>query len=404
MLTFDEALDRILAAVPRLGVERAPFDRALGQVTVAEIVAGDDLPPWDNSGMDGYAVRAADVAASSPAAPARLRVAGDLPAGRAPERPVEPGQAIRIMTGAPIPPGADAVVMVEKTRVDGPDVLIEAAVRPGQNIRRAGESLRKGSVALAAGTPLRPADVGLLASLGIVQVDVIRRPIVAVLSSGDELVPPDRMPGPGQIRDSNRFTLCAHLRSLGFSAIDCGNAADTEEAIEALFRRAAAQADVLVSTGGVSVGDYDLTRTVMARLGTMDFWKVSIRPGKPLAFGFIEGKPVFGLPGNPVSSLVVLDQFVRPALKRMAGHQRVRRDTWRAMLEEPVRRTPGRIEFMRAIIRWHDGRFLARLTGPQGSGVLTSLSRANGFLVIPPEVSELPVGAEVDCQLFHEEI
>jgi molybdenum cofactor synthesis domain-containing protein len=404
VLTLDEAKQRIFSTLPVMPVLETSFTAALGHVLAEDVVAREDLPPFANSSMDGFAVRAADLATAAPEAPVRLRVVDDLPAGRAPRLPVQAGQAIRIMTGAPIPPGADAVAIVETTRPDGDDVLIEKPVRPGANVRSAGENVARGSLALAAGSWIRPADVGLLASLGVTRVRVFGKPVVALVSSGDELVPPEATPGPGQIRDSNRFTLAAHLASLGYTVLDGGNAPDVESELESCFRQAADAADVVVSTGGVSEGDHDLTRIVLSRLGTMDFWRVAIRPGKPLAFGFIEGKPVFGLPGNPVSSLVVLDQIVRPALRRMAGHQRTDRATWTAVLDEPIRRAPGRTEFIRAVIRWSDGRFLARTTGPQGSGILASMSRANGFLIVPADVSELPAGASVDCQLFLEEI
>jgi molybdopterin molybdotransferase len=404
MLTPAEALARITEAVPVLPAVELDFREAAGLVLAEAIVADADLPAWPNSGMDGWAVRAADIAEASADTPARLRIAGDLPAGRAADMPVGPGEAIRIMTGAPIPPGADAVAIVETSRTEGNTVLLSEAVRPGANVRRAGENVRAGETVLEPGHPLRPADIGLLASLGQTRVRVHPRPRVGVLSSGDELVPPESQPGPGQIRDSNRFTLLAHLAALGFPAVDLGNSPDREEELADLFRRGAASCDVLVSSGGVSVGDYDLTKTVLSRLGTMHFWRVAIRPGKPLAFGFVDGTPVFGLPGNPVSSLVVLDQFVRPALRRMAGHARLARPIWRATLEESIRRAPGRTEFLRAVIRWDGRRFVARSTGPQGSGILKSLSRANGFLVVPPEVSELPAGIEVDCQLFVEDI
>lgn len=404
MLSLDEARARILAGVSRLSPVTVPFTEAEGHVLAEDIVAESDLPPWANSAMDGFAVRAADLAGATPMAPARLRVIGDLPAGYAATRPVGPGEALRIMTGAPIPEGADAVAMVEITTSEGTDVLIQQPVRAGEAIRRAGENVRAGESVLPAGTPLRAADIGLLASLGRTRVSVVRKPVVGVLSSGDELVPPDQEPGPGQIRDSNRFTLAAHLRRLGFTARDYGNAPDQAEAIEALFRRAAAECDALVSTGGVSVGDYDLTRDVLKRLGHIDFWRVAIRPGKPLAFGHIEGKPAFGLPGNPVSSLVGLDQFVRPALRKMAGQTRLLRDTYAATLEAPLRRTPGRTEFIRAVIRWNGQSFTARSTGPQGSGILRSMALANGFIIVPPDADDLPAGALVDCQLFTEDI
>lgn len=404
LLSLDEARNRILAEVPVLPVERLRFTEARGRVLAEDILSEGDHPAWDNSAMDGFAVRSQDLAAASEAAPVELTVIADLPAGRAATDSVGPGQAVRIMTGAPIPPGADAVIMVEKTRPNGKDVTIAASVRPGENIRRRGENLGHGETALRSGSPIRPADVGLLASLGVTEVPVHRLPLVGVLSSGDELVPPDAVPGPGQIRDSNRFALAAHLNALGFPCRDFGNAPDTMEAIEALFRRAAESCDVIVSSGGVSVGDYDLTKTVLARLGTMEFWRVAIRPGKPMAFGTIEGRPVFGLPGNPVSSLVVLDQIVRPALRKMAGHTNLFRRTFQAELEEPIKHASGRTEFVRALIRYENGCFKAHKTGPQGSNVLKSLSMADGFLILPGESEDFPRGAIVDCQLFVEEI
>jgi molybdopterin molybdotransferase len=404
MLSLDEARQRILDAVPRLPRVTRMFSEALGSVLAEDIVATEDLPPWANSGMDGFAVRVRDVAGASPESPARLRLIGDLPAGRAPTRPVGPGEAIRIMTGAPVPEGAEAVVIVENTRADGESVLIFSAVKPGENIRPQGENVARGETVLPEGTVIRAPEVGLLASLGRTLVSVYQKPAVAVISSGDELVPPGQTPGPGQIRDSNRFTLTAHLSRLGFPAVDCGNAPDREDQIEETFRKAADWSDAIVSTGGVSVGDFDLTRVVLARLGRIDFWKIAIRPGKPMAFGFIQGRPVFGLPGNPVSSLVVLDQIVRPALRKMAGHTRLLRDSYTATLEEPIRRSPGRTEFLRAIIRYEGGRFLARSSGPQGSGIMKSVSRANGLIVIPAEATALAAGTPVECQLFAEEI
>ncbi|TPW17580.1 MAG: molybdopterin molybdotransferase, partial [bacterium] len=270
MLPLDEARRRILEPLSVLPAVDVPFVDALGHVLAESIVADGGIPPWANSSMDGFAVRADDLAHATGDAPARLRVVGDLPAGRAPSRPVGTGEAIRIMTGAPMPPGADAVAIVETTRMDGDHVLVDSPVRPGANIRRAGEDVADGSTVLPAGHLVRAADVGLLASLGQTRVRVIRKPVVAVLSSGDELVPPDQLPAPGQIRDSNRFTLIAHLAGLGFKAIDCGHAPDRESELESLFRKGVASADVVVSTGGVSVGDHDLTRIVLARLGTME--------------------------------------------------------------------------------------------------------------------------------------
>jgi molybdopterin molybdotransferase len=404
LLSLEAARERINSAVPRLPAVRLPFVDAAGHTLAEAITAREDLPPWPNSAMDGYAVRAGDVRDASPERPVTLRVLGDLPAGRAPAFHVGPGEAVRIMTGAPIPDGSDGVVIVENTSSQDDLVHIQAPIRAGENIRRAGENVARGETVLVEGKLLRSSEIGLLASLGFTEVLVYRKPVVGVISSGDELVPPGETPGPGRIRDSNRFTLAVHLRALGFEAVDFGNAPDRAGAIEELFRLAAARCDALVSTGGVSVGDYDLTKAVLSRLGTMEFWRVAIRPGKPLAFGFMDGRPVFGLPGNPVSSLVVLDQIVRPALRRMAGHRKLYRDVYRANLEESIRRTPGRTEFMRAVIRYENGRFLARSTGAQGSGVLKSMSIANGLIIVPSEVESLPSGTTVDCQLFAEDI
>ncbi len=404
LLTLEEAGNRILAGIPVLPAERVRFTDARGRVLAEDVIAAGDLPAWDNSAMDGFAVRSLDLRDASAEHPVELDIVGDLPAGRALAKALEAGQAIRIMTGAPVPAGADAVIMVERTQTDGSRVRISGVVRSGENIRRRGENVRAGETALRAGLPVRSSEVGLLASLGVTDVPVHRLPLVGVLSSGDELVPPEVTPGPGQIRDSNRFALAAHLNALGFPSRDFGTAPDAPEAIEELFRKAARECDVVVSSGGVSVGDYDLTKTVLARLGTMEFWRVAIRPGKPVAFGRIDGRPVFGLPGNPVSSLVVLDQLVRPALRRMAGHTTLHRRTFQAELEEPIHHAEGRTEFVRAKIRYESGRFLARKTGPQGSNLLKSLSLADGFVILPAETGHAAAGSLVDCQLLVEEI
>jgi molybdopterin molybdotransferase len=404
MLPLEEARQRILAAVAPLPVITLPFTEAAGHVLAADIIADESLPPWPNSGMDGFAVRAEDLAGASTGSPVSLRLVADIPAGHAAVVRIGPGEAARIMTGARIPDGADAVVMVENTRPGGEDrveVLVET--HPGKDIRPEGEVLARGERALAAGDLLRGPEIGLLASLGRMRVPVHRRPVVGLFSTGDELVPPDREPGPGLIRDANRFALAAQVRNLGCEVVDFGHAPDREEALEELFGQAAARCDVVVSTGGVSVGDHDLTLRAVAHLGRVDFWRVAIKPGKPVAFGFINGKPVFGLPGNPASSLVVMDQIVRPALRRMAGHARVLRETWQAVLEEDLRHSADRTEFIRAIIRWEGGRFTARSTGPQGSNSLRSLTQANGLIIVPAGAGNVPAGSTVDCQLFIED-
>lgn len=390
MLSVEEALARVLAAIPVLGAETVELGAALGRALAEPIVAGRDLPPWDNSSMDGYALRARDTASAAAERPARLRVIGAVAAGAVAERSVGAGEAYRILTGAPMPPGSDAVVPQEDVGRDGDLLVVPRPVESAAFVRPRGEDIRAGQAVLAPGDVLDPAALGVLAALGRPLVRVHQRPRVAILSTGDELVDLDQTPGPGQIPNSNTYTLTAQVREAGGVAVSLGIARDTREDLEERFRWGLA-ADVLVSSAGVSVGDHDLVREVMAKLGAeLDFWKVSMRPGKPLTFGRLGGRPFFGLPGNPVSSMVTFELFVRPALRRMAGHTRLFRPRIRARLATPLDNPGPRRGYLRVQLSNADGEMVARSTGEQGSGILRSMLLADGLAVVPPDTRLAP--------------
>ncbi|HZU72881.1 MAG TPA: gephyrin-like molybdotransferase Glp [Acidimicrobiales bacterium] len=383
LVPLDEARRHVLSRCAPLAPVRVAVADALGLVTAEAVGAAEDVPPFDNTAMDGYAVRAADTAG----APVRLSVLGTLAAGAAPGQGVGPGQAVRIMTGAPIPAGADAVVMVELTRAadDGRAVVVEAEVETGNHIRRRGDDVRRGDEVLAAGTVLGPGHLGVLASVGVPEVVVHPRLRVAVLSTGDELVDGGGALAGGQVRDSNRPTLLGLVRQAGFEALDAGIARDSEEQIEKALTGALAESDAVITSGGVSMGDFDLIKVVLDRLGDMRWMQVAIRPAKPLAFGRVGGKPVFGLPGNPVSSMVSFELFAGPALRKMAGHRVLDRPLVPAVAEEALARRPdGKTMFARVRARpGPDGRLLVRSAGGQGSHVLTAMAAAQGLAVLP---------------------
>jgi molybdopterin molybdotransferase len=409
MISVEEALERILNHISVLEPEEKPILDALGQVLAEDVTSDIDIPPLDNTAMDGYAVRAADTAGATPESPIRLQVVGELAAGYLPEGEVGPGTAVRIMTGAPLPPGADAVVVFEDTHESGAhafgrfskavdSVLVCKAVRSGTNVRRAGEDVGRGALAVGRGTILRPAQIGVLASLGRTTVRVIRRPVVAVLSTGDELVEVGQPLRPGAIYDSNTYSVAAMVLENGGIPRILGIARDTVEDLTAKIRRGL-DADMLITSAGVSRGDYDVVKDVLAREGEVDFWTVRMKPGKPLAFGaFTSGErrvPHIGLPGNPVSSMVTFELFGRPALLKMLGKSRWQRPTIRAVCEDRIVNTDGRRVFARAVVSQRDGRYYASLTGPQGSGVLTSMSLANALAVVPEDVPVVEPGDEV---------
>jgi molybdopterin molybdotransferase len=389
-------LEEVQAAVLRECVPLNPravdLQDALGCVTAGPVEAEEQVPPFDNTAMDGFAVRATDTTD----APVELKVVGTLAAGGAPDLHVGEGQAVRIMTGAPMPPGADAIVMVERTRTEGDVVVIEERAMQGDHVRRAGDDLQPGQVVVDAGTVLGPAHLGVLASLGYRRVPVFPRPRVGVLSTGDELVDGPAQLRPGQIRDSNRPTLLALVRQSSFTPVDLGLIGDDETAIAAAVEGAVETCDALVTSGGVSVGDFDYVKAVLDRLGTMRSWQVAIKPAKPLAFGVVAGKPVFGLPGNPVSSMVSFELFARPALRQMGGHRRLFRPQVEALVAEPMRRRPdGKLHLVRVMARAdEDGRWRVRPVDRQGSHQLAAAAAANALALVP-DGDGVPAGASV---------
>jgi molybdopterin molybdotransferase len=402
-LSVADAQDVILAATTRLGPETIAASDAAGRVIAEDVVSTRRHPPADCSAMDGYAVRRADLAGASAARPVSLEVVDEIPAGAQPSRPLAAGEAARIFTGAPVPPGADAVVRQEDTRAEAGSVAIVIEPAPRDNVRDAGEDFDVGDVLIESGRVLSAAHLGVLASIGRSVVSVVQQPVVAILSSGDELVEPDRPADDGRIVSSNSYTLAAACREVGARPVYLGIAADRPDSIERHLR-AGLRADVLVSSAGVSVGDHDHVRAVLEKVGCrLRFWGVRMKPGYPLAFGTIEpaGTLVFGLPGNPVSAAVTFEQFVRPALRRMQGHGAVHRPVVRARMTEPLRKPPGRLHFVRVALEERDGGWWATPTGSQSSGVLTSLVRGDGLAVFAAEAESLAAGDEVPVQILH---
>ena len=399
MLSVDEARQRMLDTIPVLPPETRGILACAGHVLAEVLPATENIPPFDNSAMDGYAVRAADVQDASEKNPAVLSVVETIAAGYAPTKQVAAGQAARIMTGAMMPQGADAVIMQEVTQQAGAEVQIFESIDTAGNVRFTGESVSKGQQVMGKGKHLRPPEVSMLASLNCAAAIVHRKPTVAIVSTGDELTPLGEPLKPGKIRDSNRYGLYAQVEEAGGIPIDMGIAPDDEAETERIFRAALAKADALITSGGVSVGEHDVVKTVLAKLGEINFWRVAMKPGKPQAYGIADGKPIFGLPGNPVSSLVVFELFVRPALLKMAGHKDLLRPTFKATLAEAITNRDGRVNYMRAILKVSDGEITAQTTGPQGSGILHSLVLANGLITIPSGVT-LAAGETVAAQFL----
>ncbi len=413
MISVEEALDKVLGYVVVLEAEETPLLDALGQVLAEDVSSDIDVPPLDNSAMDGYAVRSADTAGASPESPRLLRVVDTVAAGSVSEREVETGTAIRIMTGAPVPRGADSVVRFEDTdealrsRVTS-EVGVLAEVAVGLNIRRAGEDIGRGTKVLPKGTVVSPPEVGLLASLGRDRVKVIRRPVVAILATGDELVDLGEPLGVGKIYNSNSYSVAALVRRYGGIPKVLGIARDSEDSLVASLKRGL-KADMLVTSGGVSVGDYDVVKEVLAKQGEIAFWSVRMKPGKPLAFGTIRGVskmgevrniPQVGLPGNPVSSMLTSELFIRPAIRKMMGKAQVARPTIEAVVEDTVVNSDSRRIFARAVVEKRGGQYFARLTGPQGSGILTSLTVANALAIIPEDKAEVVPGDVVPVMML----
>jgi len=410
LLSVAEARLRLLNAFSPVESEQVQLAHAAGRVLAEEIVSKVDLPSFNNSSMDGYAVRSGDLDGTGPRDPIELLVVADIPAGIVPSLRLGFRQAARIMTGAPLPEGADAVVPIEDTDQYRSEKQIESGfservrvyrqVNAGDYVRPKGEDVCSGDVVLQANRWLRPQDVGLLAMLGIMQVPVFRRPRVGMLSTGDELLPIERPLQPGKIHDSNAYTLANQVIRDGGEAIYLGIAPDNEESVTKVLEQAiSSQMDLIISSAGVSVGAFDFVRTVVEKHGDIDFWRVNMRPGKPLAFGNYRRVPFIGLPGNPVSAFVGYEVFVRPALLHMVGLNETSRFQLKVNILEAIE-SDGRESYLRAVIKLQEGNWIARLTGHQGSGNLLSLVQANALLIIPSGVKSLPSGAVVDAWLL----
>jgi molybdopterin molybdotransferase len=406
MLSVQEAATRITAAVAPLPAVSVPLETALGAVLAADAVSPITLPHWDNSAMDGYAVYGDDVAGASDALPRTLPVVGSIAAGAAVPRALKRGEAMQIMTGAPMPPGADTVIRVEDSDAGTVQVRVMKDRDIGKNIRRAGEDVSRGQVAIPVGTPIGAAQIGVLSSIGFADVKTHRRPRVAIFGSGDELVELyefDEVLAGRRIVSSNRYTLEALVKLSGGVPISLGHATDSLDAVRAMLTRAVdATPDLIITSAGVSVGEHDHTRNAIESMGSaLDFWRVRMRPGAPLGFGRVQGIPWIGLPGNPVSAMVTFELFVRPTIRRLLGHTRLHRRPVPVVLEEPVSIGAKLTHFYRAIVSTRDdGVLVARLTGPQGSGILTSMSLANALLIVPEHSTTVPAGSVLNALLL----
>ena len=402
-----DAAIRILADVRRQPALRIPLDDALDGVLAENIVSRLDIPAWTNSAMDGYAARGEDVRGASEAHPVRLQVVEQLPAGHFPTRAIAPGECARIFTGAPLPEGADTVIRQEDTDLGTEMVAVLKDRDVGVNIRRTGEDVRKGTTVLTAGTELGPAQLGVLASLAVAHPLVYRRPRVAILGSGDEIVDidqPEEILSGRKIASSNTHTLVALVRRTGGEPINLGIAGDTPESLRAHLARAL-DCDLLVTTAGISVGEHDFVRSVLEELGAeMRFWKLRMRPGAPVGFGLLGAMPWIGLPGNPVSTMVTFELFVRPAIRKMMGHVLPFRRTVPVRVAEPIKLRPKLQHFLRGIVSEGPGGLEARLTGPQGSGILTSMTSANALLIVPEGQFDTPVGSTVQALILDDPV
>ncbi len=397
MISVRDGQNRILAQIDRsTAPEIVPLANALGRVLTEDARAPFDVPPTDNSAVDGYAVAAADI---PPDGTRELTVVADLPAGAVFAGALAAGQAVRIMTGAPIPAGADTVFPQEDVERSGDRVRI-GRIERSINVRRRGEDVVAGAVVMAGGSVLRPQELGLLASLGHTQVLVSQRPRVALLSTGDEVAEPGTPRKPGQIYDANRFTLRGLVEQCGGSVTDLGIVPDQREVLRAQLLEASRLADIVITSGGVSVGVYDLVKAVLGEIGGIDFWQVAMQPGRPLAVGRIGATHFFGLPGNPVASTLTFLLFVRPALFKLAGRLRLFPQPWQARAMEPMRKKTGRREFKRGILRYAADGWEVRTTGPQGSGILSSMVAGNCLIVLEEDRGDVAVGEAVTVEPF----
>ncbi len=393
MISVEEALERILTQITPLTVTQVPLSEALGLVLAEDVVAQEDIPPFANSAMDGFALLSQDSQPRDGQSP-RLRITGEIAAGYVADHAVESGTVMRIMTGAPVPPGADAVIQVELTRSEGPEnewVEILEAVAPGNNIRPAGEDMHRGQTVLPRGTEVGPWEIGVLATLGWARVPAIHRPRIAILGTGDEVIDVDEPLRPGKIRNSNSYLLEAAVRRAGAEPHRLGVARDTIESLREKFTEAI-RSDLIITSGGVSVGDFDLVKNIMTEQGEIHFWRINMRPGKPVAFGHIGSIPLLGLPGNPVSAAVTFELFGRPVIRKMLGHTRLLRPQVDVVVEDGVSDRAMRRHYVRAHVEWRNGRFIAHTTGNQGSNIMTSLLNANALVIVPEGGAEVHPG------------
>ncbi len=396
ILEVEDAVARFLSHFRPLEAEQVPVLDALDRVLAEDVVAEMDIPPLANTAMDGYAVRCEDTGGARPDSPRRLRVVADLAAGYVLDRPVQTGTAVRIMTGAPIPPGAEAVVPFEETQRDGENILVFKRYPHNKNIRAAGEDVKAGDIIFKRGDVLQSASIGMLAALGRARVAVHRRPRVAILSTGDEVIDAADAWQPGKIRDANSYSNAAQVTRYGGIPIRLGIARDTVDDLTARIRAGLDQgADLFLTSGGVSVGDFDVVKTVLAAEGEITFWRVRMKPGKPLAFGTIREVPLLGLPGNPVSAMVSFELFARPAILTMLGKTKLTKPAIDAVLVDEIKRKDDRRHYVRVTLEEREGTTYARLTGDQGSGILLSMVRADGLAIIPETTDHWPAMSPV---------
>jgi len=415
MISVEEALEKVLSYVEVLEPEQKPILECLGQVLAEDVYSTIDIPPLDNSAMDGYAVRADDTRGASESSPRCLSVVGELAAGSLPTREVRPGAAIRIMTGAPLPEGADAVVRFEDTdevdrklsRSDLSQIGILCQGEKGLNVRCRGEDIARGELILKRGKLLRPSEIGVLASLGRSAALVVRRPVVAILSTGDELIGLDQPLAPGKIHDSNTYIIAAEISRYGGIPRILGIGRDSVQSLTEKIDEGLS-ADMLITSGGVSKGDYDMVKDVLAKRGEIGFWTVRMKPGKPIAFGIMKkmergrekNVPHLGLPGNPVSSMITFEQFARPAILKMLGKEVLAKPAIQAIIGDNLVNSDGRRLFARVVVTKRGGQYYASLTGPQGSGILTSMAKANGLAIIPENSKGVKAGDKVEVQML----
>ncbi len=410
LLNVDEALKQILATIKPLGNETVELSTALGRVIAENVAADSNLPPFPNSSMDGFAIQAADIAQASEQTPVSLQVVMDIPAGTMPSGQIQHGEAARIMTGAPLPDGADAIIPIENTNaqwIPGSDealpktIVINQSVKSGDYVRLAGEDIHEGEQIIAQGTLIRPAEIGLLAAVGKHKISVIRQPRVVIISTGDELIGVEEVLKPGKIRDSNSYTLAALVEVNGGIAIRIPTARDTLEDVRLRFQEALEQQpDLILSSAGVSVGAFDVVRNIIDELGKVDFWRINLRPGKPLAFGQVGGVPFFGLPGNPVSAMVTFDVFVRPTLLKLSQRPDQAK-TIDAVVNDDMY-SDGRRSYIRVKLKREANGWVARTTGTQSSGALSSMMLADGLMIIPEDVKFLPAGTKLPVRLLRD--